>query len=70
VKGEGRLTPVEAARTKLRAYRLLRENLEDIVRDASAAGMSQSEIARESGLSRQWVARILGGSARAGKDEK
>lgn len=47
------------AQAALTAYREAREQLHDTVRMAARAGLSQADIARLSGLSRQWVARIL-----------
>ena len=43
----------------LSEYRELREAMPQNVRDAAAAGHTQAEIARRSGLSRQWVAKVL-----------
>jgi DNA invertase Pin-like site-specific DNA recombinase len=73
VKQEGRpdkrLPPIEVARTKLRGYRLLKEQLHVTVVEAYDADMIPAEIARESGLSRQWVAKILRDAGRITKDE-
>ena len=44
---------------RLAAYRQAREGLHDDVRAAVAGGASQVDVARASGLTRQWVAKIL-----------
>jgi transcriptional regulator with XRE-family HTH domain len=45
---------------RLAVYRERREALHDDVREAAVAeGATQAEIARVSGVSRQWIARIL-----------
>lgn len=44
---------------RLHAYRDARARLHHDVRAAAEHGMSQAEIARASGLTRQWVAKIL-----------
>ena len=47
------------ALTRLASYRELRASMPQDVRDAAAAGATQAEISRVSGLSRQWVAKVL-----------
>ena len=47
------------ALTRLASYRELRASMPQDVRDAAAAGATQAEISRISGLSRQWVAKVL-----------
>ena len=51
-------TAREEALGRLAAYREARKRMPNDVRAALAAGCSQAEVARESGLSRQWVAKI------------
>lgn len=55
------------ALTRLASYRELRASMPQDVRDAAAAGATQAEISRVSGLSRQWVAKVIaeGDAARA-----
>jgi hypothetical protein len=52
------------ALARLATYRRARERLHEDVRAADAEGASQADIARESGLTRQWVAQILAGHPR------
>ena len=47
------------ALTRLVAYREARASLHGDIKAAAAAGVTQAQIARVSGLSRQWVARVL-----------
>lgn len=57
----------DAALAELREYRTRRETLPILVRRAFDTGLTQAEIARESGLSRQWVAELL---ARTGQERQ
>ena len=47
-----------AAMARLAAYRAARESLHGDVRAALALGATQADVARASGLARQWVGRI------------
>ena len=47
------------ALTRLVAYREARASLHGDIKAAAAGGVTQAEIARVSGLSRQWVALVL-----------
>lgn len=55
------ITPAE----RLRAYREARADLPDAIRAAFAAGMSQTEVQSEAGLSRAGLAKFLGRTTHA-----
>jgi len=58
-QAETDVTGKRAALARLESYRQARERLRDDVLVAHEAGASQAEIARASGLSRQWVGELL-----------